>query len=75
MTSFYRFAYSDSDAGFLFVKLQLDILHNCLVNDDVSAALEDPSEDLDRTWVRLLQDVDTAQPNIRNRERIGRISQ
>lgn len=59
---------------FLFAKLQLDILRNCVISADVWAALADLPEDLDETWVRLLQDLDTAKPSI-NRDRIRRILQ
>jgi ankyrin repeat protein len=59
---------------FLFAKLQLDILWNCLNSYDVSATLADLPEGLDATWVRLLQDIDTAQPNV-NRDKIRRILQ
>jgi ankyrin repeat protein len=59
---------------FLFAKLQLDILWNCLNSHDVSTTLADLPEGLDATWVRLLRDIDTAQPNV-NRDKIRRILQ
>ena len=69
----YFFAYTITLARFLFAKLQLDILLNSHSDEDVKAALLSLPEDLDETWVRLLQDVDSANSNPRNHEKIRRI--